>query len=1017
MNRIIAFAARYPWLVLLIIVSISLAAGSRVDDLRLNISAEGMLVEDHPDRTFFDSMLTVFGSDTATMVYFEDRDLFTPEKLAAIGNIVKRIDDLPFVNRTESLYSINNIRTVDGFVTIAPYLGEIPASVAEAEAIRDQALLNPLINSNLLSRDGQAMAITVYFDSARNDPAFDQQVQAALSRILKPLDAQLEQVFHVGTPYVRNAVGQKIRADQRIILPLSLAVLIMTLGMTLRRLTAALIPLLTAGLSILWILGLMAYRDIPVNVMTSIVPALLIIIGSTEDIHMLAEYHVGRSSGLSRADAISNMANHMGTAVFLTFITTYMGFLSIALNDLALLKQFGLVASTGLLLNFIITVMLVPVSLHFMGGQASSSRAGGKDGFRRFAEFLYQMASTYKRLILGLAVLVMAVSLAGATLLRVNNNPMAYFEDDDELIRNATMLHDRIAGMRTLSVVVSGTNGTFLKVPYLQELQLLQGFIESQPEFDKTISFADFIGIVHGGMDATWQDAVYLPENDDVVSEYMILIDHDNVRSLVSREYRQARILVRHNIGSTWELNQAVDRIHAYIETSFDPDLSVRITGEAWLNAQAADYMAAGQARSLTLMLFVIFLIISLLFVNMRAGAIAVAVNLFPIAILFGVMGYAGIALDTGTAMIGAIALGVCVDHTMHFMVRFQRRSRSHGDELAAVAQTVADEAAPIIATALALAAGFGALAISGFPPVAAFGKLSAMVMLLALISTFVLLPILLQSTRLISVWDMLSLQLRSQVMHKCPLFKDMGSWQIKKTILASEIHEINADERIISQGDKGTEMFVLINGHAEVWQTHADGSRYQINSLGPGEVFGEIALVAEIDRTADVIATVPSQVLILQWIALMQYRHEFEVGLYGRHFGSCHFPNAAIKQHLAVVQHDGARTDALQQVLVVCDDDCRATLFGSIILVVGNNQVMYLRGTGRVQTGRGLIIEHDTWAHCQCTGNCQTFCHAAGQQRVITFHKCGVAWQANRFKDAVGNGINIVIGQVSDFA
>ncbi len=180
---------------------------------------------------------------------------------------------------------------------------------------------------------------------------------------------------------MRSDLTAKIRADQQVFLPLSVLVLLLTLALSLRRATAALMPLVTAGVSVLWTLGFMGWLGIPVNIMTSIVPALVIIIGSTEDIHLLAEYAAGVRDGLGRRAAIGRMADNMGVAVLLTFVTTYLGFLSIALNDIQLLYQFGLVASSGLFFNFVITVVLVPVMLRFIGhrkARADRPRAGAE---------------------------------------------------------------------------------------------------------------------------------------------------------------------------------------------------------------------------------------------------------------------------------------------------------------------------------------------------------------------------------------------------------------------------------------------------------------------------------------------------------------------------------------------------------------------------------------------------------------------------------------------------------------
>ncbi len=120
--------------------------------------------------------------------------------------------------------------------------------------------------------------------------------------------------------------------------------------------------------------------------------------------------------------------------------------------------------------------------------------------------------------------------------------------------------------------------------------------------------------------------------------------------------------------------------------------LDVVVTGNAILRMQAADAMAAGQAKSLGLMVVVIWLVIAVLFLNPKAGLLAVIPNLFPVVTLFGVMGYLDIPLNTSTAMVAAIALGICVDDTMHFMVRYNHYTRLTGDTAVAIARTLRDE-------------------------------------------------------------------------------------------------------------------------------------------------------------------------------------------------------------------------------------------------------------------------------------------------------------------------------------
>ncbi|WP_419605512.1 MMPL family transporter [Thiolapillus sp.] len=247
--------------------------------------------------------------------------LFQPEKLSAVRDAVNRINASPWVQRTDSLFSRRYVRTIDGYIYTAPYLSKIPATPAEAEAVRQAALNNPLIARNLLSPDGMAMAINVYLDVKSQQYGSDQAVSHMLDEALAPLQNRLHTVFHVGDPYIRTGISERIRQDQTTIVPLALLMLVATLIVALRHLLVAVIPLATAGVSILWTLGLMAVLGIPVNIMTSIIPALLIIIGSTEDIHLLTEYQAGIRKGKKPRRALQLMSKNMGIAVTLTFVT------------------------------------------------------------------------------------------------------------------------------------------------------------------------------------------------------------------------------------------------------------------------------------------------------------------------------------------------------------------------------------------------------------------------------------------------------------------------------------------------------------------------------------------------------------------------------------------------------------------------------------------------------------------------------------------------------------------------
>jgi len=868
-RRLIRFAADHPWSVIAVLVLLTTLFATQLPKLHINISAESMVDKGTQAWDYFVETEETFGSEDLAIVVLRDPDIFAKEKLDAVYEVVRALGKLPYVANTSSLFDVPNLKNIDGYIHAQPYLNVLPDTAETAAQIKAEATRSPLVLGNLISADGQTIAVNVIFKHKLGDASFDRLATEAIEELIAPLRSKITNVYQIGASAIRSDLTGKIRSDQQVFLPLSVLVLLLTLAFSLRRATAAVIPLCTAGVSVLWTMGFMGALGIPVNIMTSIVPALVIIVGSTEDIHLLAEYAAGVREGSTRRAAIEQMADNMGMAVFLTFITTYFGFLSIALNDIELLYQFGLVTSTGLFFNFVITTLLVPVMLHGIGHRQTpeSTAETSNTWLQNRVVTIFLWMQQRRRTVFVAAGILGVAALVAATQLRINNNLLDYLDEQSVLRVNAQRIHTELSGVHSFSIMIdSGIDNTFLQVKYLEEVEKIQNFLGGMQEFDRSFSFANFVSLVNSVMADNDDNTLRLPESDDIVREYMLFLTQSDVASYVSSNYDRARILVRHNISSSSVLNRAVDRLQAYVDANVDPALRVEITGKSILSNKAVEEMAQGQLKSLLLVGGVIFGLVSLLFVSFRAGLVALLPNFFPVAILFGVMALFGIPLNAGTSMVAAIALGICVDDTMHVMSRFHRELKINDTREAALAAMIRAEAVPIFATSIALAAGFVVFATSSFQPVVNFGLLSAMVIMVALAATFFLTPLLLSTSQLLTMWDLLSYKVQEDALRRSPLFRGMYIWQIKKLLLASEIRGYSADDLIINEGDESPEMYVVLTGSVEARKTRTDGSIDHLRQMSVGELFGEVGPLSGGRRTADVVALQDTRVLVLSW-------------------------------------------------------------------------------------------------------------------------------------------------------
>ncbi len=876
MRKFMVWSQNHPWLVITIVLVITALAGTKIPSVRVDASAEGMMMMGDPEQDYYAETLEKFGTDNITVVYVEDDELFSPDKMTALDDLAFALEELNGVDKVESLFTVTNFKGEDGSLSTAPLVDWLPETQDEADQIKADALRNPVLVNNVVSPDGRVTAINLFVGGDPDDPEYNTKFSRAVDEKIQELGGMFDRVFQLGNSYTKRLISENIMGDQVRLVPFSALVLLGTLLIMMRTPSAPILPVITAGTSVLWTIGFMGAFDIPLNILTVIVPSLIIVIGSTEDMHLLSEYMEGLEHKGFKNAALHYMATKTGTAVMLTAMTTFLGFLSISLNQIVILKQFGIVASFGLLVNPILTCMIAPVYLRLFGAKKPKEKTAKVSAIDKLINFLGERIIT---LIHGKKWTVFTVIFGTAVVLslftfnvKVDNDLLGFFKPSSDIRVRSDILHENICGAQPFYIRINGYNpDTFKNPDNLKIVYDIQQFMDEKGWFDKTISLADYMSMIHCEMNDGKEEFRKIPENAGLIPQYLLFLNRDEIERFVTPDYSEVNILVRHNMSSSYELKQALGELRTFMDETVPPQFHVGLTGENILVNKAADSMATGQALSLSLLLVIIFVLMSLLFLNFKAGFLSLIPNIFPIMLFFGIMGIFDIALNTGTAMVAAIAIGIAVDDTIHFMTRYHKEMKQLQCQSAAMEICIRSEIKPVFSTSIALALGFSVVCMSSFIPVINFGFLSALVMLFALLGDMFLTPILLSSTQLITLWDMVALSLNTDVVEKSPLFKGMKKGQVKKIVLLGDIHEAETGVKAVTAGEDGSSMFLLLEGSVDV---QAEGKT--IASLRPGDIFGEIALVNPGPRSADVVATEPLKYIEISWQSLQNMQKRF---------------------------------------------------------------------------------------------------------------------------------------------
>lgn len=866
MWRIIAFGYRHAVPVLIAAGMISAAGVILLRDLAVDVSSDSLTSPANPLRETHEAVREEFGSDLVAVVYAEDPDLFTPSRLQRLRRVNESLRGLPYVQRVDSIFTLPDIRDSGGFLETAPLFERIPGSAEEARARLQAGLDNALLRRNVLAPSGTATLLTLYLDPAAIESIPLREIHAGIEAVLEPHGDAFAELFQLGKPALNTWLLDSLWDDSARILPAVCLLLFLLLSLNLRSIAAGSLPIINAAMASVWTLGLMALLGIPLNLLNYILPALILVVGATEDVHIIHEYRAARAAGKSGTEAIRETADAIGLALILTATTTILGFAATAASALPILQSFGFAAVIGMTLRFAISLLVLPAFLRILDRFMQRDREVALIP-RRVAQACGDFVVRYiVPKVTTVVLILIAIALLAAYQgreIRINNDLVSFIQEDSEIHRQLDRSAEQLAGSKFLFLTTYDEDDGFLQPANLRQLQGITRFLRDHAEFDTVISFADVIARINQQLRGGAPEDLAIPDSAAAVQQMLLFANVDDFSAYISDDFARANIVIRCNINDSTRLNEIAEQIRGTLDSGrFGPQVYT-LTGDALLVSSAVDSIVTAQMLSLGGMALLLFIIVSGLFLSLRCGALTVLANLFSIVVIFGVMGLTGVSLNVGTCMIAAITLGIAIDDTLHLLVRFNRELKKTKEEVPAIRSALVHELNPVVSTSLALAGGFVVLAFSSFGPVREFGVLSAGVLLLAMATDLVVTPVLFANTRIVTLWDVVGLSLRKRLLSESVIFRGFTAWQAKKLILACDIEEHPAGKQLIRTGDPGDTMYVILSGELEV-SVGEGGERTVLTHLGLGEVLGEIAIVARMPRSADVTVLSDARLLTL---------------------------------------------------------------------------------------------------------------------------------------------------------
>jgi predicted RND superfamily exporter protein len=857
-RRALRFITDHPVWVLVAVFAATAFLGTKLVDprsgevhLSLDTSINRLLPEEDEDRAFYEQTRLVFGSDETILVTIVDDDVFTPENLERVLRLTESIQELAGVHHVVSLSTALNMRDVDGSLEIEPFLTDVPTDAAGIERLREEAFANPIYRGNLFSENSRAAVLLVYFLEL-TEPEFA-EVDA---KILQILDAERGevQVRVTGVPHIKVATAEILISDLSRILPLLFGLVAVVALISFRTLRGALIPVVGIAIAILWTLGVLAWTGQSLNLITLIVPPLVLTIGFAYVIHVLtAHIDVLREHEGEPQDGTSSVYHaleHVALPVILTAATTVAGFLAMTLSPISAVKEVGLFSALGVLATAIVSLTFAPAMLQLLPTQKRVARQQ-RSLFDEVAERLAIFDQRNRKLILTIALVGSVISLASIFLIEVNNALISDFPKDHPVRADFEAINEELGGSNPFYIVIdTDYAGAFKEPVNLQLVKELQEWLAEQPEIGGSTSLVDYLMLINRGFHGNEAEYLRIPISKRLASQLLFFGASDELESYADSRYQKISILVRSKVIDSGALSELVSRIEDRL-SELPPRLHATVTGNTVLVARTIDDIAQGQALSLGLAFLLIYAILAALFTSFRMGFIALLPNAIPVAVYFGAIGITGVELNSMNGLVACIVLGIAVDDTIHYLVRFNAEAHKLASATNGATAALVHVGRPVTYTTVALALGFLLFTSAEMNNWIEFGALGAFTLVVAWAIDVTFLPAMVSGLRIVTLWDVLSLDLGADPHLSIPIFRGLTERQAKVAALTARVVSFPAGHRLFSQGDKGQEMYVVVDGELRA-SIIRDGELVEFSRMRRGDVVGEVALFIG-ERTADV--------------------------------------------------------------------------------------------------------------------------------------------------------------------
>ncbi len=755
-NKYTASIVRYRWIFIALILLVLTVCSLGLPKLYFDNTTRSFLIESDPALKNYTQFLDDFETDEYAIIILDAPQIWSRDYVNLVRTLNDEIRKLPSVKRVTSLVNVDHVSSVSDDILVEEF---IPTNIddkilAEKKAY---ALTNKIYRTSLINHDGSKLSIIIETNVVLGQLDHKAKLTHQLIDIGNRSELQALHFQIAGAP-VMEAVAQEEAGRESALFAASVLV-ILTIGFysVFRSVLGVVLPVGIAVLSLWSVFGLAGLTGMPLGVLSAIIPSFLLSVGVISSVYLLTQIYSHIAQGHCVESSLHEAMSSAALPCLLSALTTAGALLAFSSSSVKVVMEVGITMGLGLLFSIFYTLLLVPIVFSFIRSVKPNQKRNSiilarVDWLENIAVF----ATHHYRQIIVTFILAFILAAWGFSYLRVDFNYLGMFKPQSP-IRSAIATIDREFGNTSaIEIILKTQNPGDIKEPAV--MQLIDRLATAAEQYAgmpvKSHSIVDIVKEVNQVLHQGDARFFRIPESRDAIAQSLLLFEMGggtDLNRLVINEYSTARLTLYVPNRTLIENRELIDYLNNYItselQAPLEPsikNLDVQVTGLVVLWETINSYLAHSQMVSMLLAMVIVSVVMIFLFRSFVLGLCMTLCNLFVVLVVLGFMGWQGIPLDPYTILVGAIALGVLDDDTIHFVKKFQEEYRLSGCPEMSIRNTFRSSGQAIFYTTSVLTLSFLTYLFSDVAGLNQYGMISSMAVALGMIVEFFLTPALL---------------------------------------------------------------------------------------------------------------------------------------------------------------------------------------------------------------------------------------------------------------------------------